>query len=53
LNLPDLTKDDIEYYYNMFTKARENAYMKRYGSAFQGEDRALVSKSFEESAAVG
>jgi len=53
LNLPDLSKDDIEYYYNMFTKVRENAYMKRYGSAFQGEDRALVSKSFEKSAAVG
>jgi anaerobic magnesium-protoporphyrin IX monomethyl ester cyclase len=53
LNLPDLTKDDIEYYYNMFTKTRENAYMKRYGSAFQGEDRALVRECFEKSAAVG
>lgn len=53
LNLPDLGKDDIEYYYHAFTKARENGYMKRYGSAFQGEDRALVNKSFEKSAAVG
>lgn len=53
LNLPDLTKDDIEYYYNLFTKVRENAYMDRYGSALNAEDKALVSKSFEKSAAVG
>jgi radical SAM superfamily enzyme YgiQ (UPF0313 family) len=53
LNLPDLTRDDIEYYYNLFTKVRENAYMDRYGSALNAEDKALVSKSFEKSAAVG
>jgi len=53
LHLPDLTKADIEYYYNMFTKDREDAYMKRYGRAFQGEDRARISKDFEQSAAVG
>jgi anaerobic magnesium-protoporphyrin IX monomethyl ester cyclase len=53
LNLPALAKDDIEYYYNRFTKVRENAYMERYGSAFQDQDKALIRKNFEKSAAVG
>jgi anaerobic magnesium-protoporphyrin IX monomethyl ester cyclase len=53
LNLPALTKDDIQYYYNRFTNVRENAYMERYGSALQDEDKALVRGSFQESAAVG
>jgi anaerobic magnesium-protoporphyrin IX monomethyl ester cyclase len=35
LNIPDLTKDDIEHYYNIFTKVRENAYANRYGRALE------------------
>jgi len=53
LNLPDLTKEDIESYYNKFTEVRNQTYMKRYGSALSKEARALASKIFEESAAVG
>jgi radical SAM superfamily enzyme YgiQ (UPF0313 family) len=53
LSLPDLTPDDIEYYYNEFSKVREHAYMSRYGSALSEEDKALVGKGFAESAAVG
>ena len=39
LNMPDLSKDDIEYFYNIFTKVRENAYMNRYGNIFIEEKR--------------
>jgi anaerobic magnesium-protoporphyrin IX monomethyl ester cyclase len=53
LNLPDFSKDDIEYYYNAFTKVREDVYMKRYGGTFQCEDKALATKGLEKSAAVG
>jgi anaerobic magnesium-protoporphyrin IX monomethyl ester cyclase len=53
LNLPDLSKDDIEYYYNACTKVREDAYMKRYGGAFQGEDKSLTARGLEKDAAVG
>jgi len=53
LNLPDLTKEDIEHYYNTFTEVRKQAYMSRYGSALSEENKALASKGFEESAAVG
>jgi hypothetical protein len=53
LNLPDLTKEDIEHYYNTFTEVRKQAYMSRYGSALSEEHKALASKSFEDSAAIG
>jgi radical SAM superfamily enzyme YgiQ (UPF0313 family) len=53
LNLPDLTKEDIEHYYNTFTEVRKQAYLSRYGSALSEENKALASKSFEESAAIG
>ncbi len=53
LNLPDLTKEDIEHYYNEFTEVRKQAYMSRYGSALSEADKAMASKIFEESAAVG
>jgi radical SAM superfamily enzyme YgiQ (UPF0313 family) len=53
LNLPDLTKEDIEHYYNEFTEVRKQAYMSRYGSALSEEHKALASKSFEDSAAIG
>ena len=53
LNLPDLTREDIEDYYNQFTEVRKQAYMSRYGSALSEEHKALASKSFEDSAAIG
>jgi radical SAM superfamily enzyme YgiQ (UPF0313 family) len=53
LNLPDLTKEDIEHYYNEFTEVRKQAYMSRYGGALGEEAKALASKSFEDSAAIG
>jgi len=31
LNLPDLSKNDIDHYYTIFTQIREDAYRKRYG----------------------
>jgi anaerobic magnesium-protoporphyrin IX monomethyl ester cyclase len=53
LNLPELTKEEIEHYYNTFTEVRKQAYMNRYGAALSAENKAVASKSFEESAAVG
>jgi radical SAM superfamily enzyme YgiQ (UPF0313 family) len=53
LNLPELTKEEIIHYYNTFTEVRKQAYMSRYGSALSEENKAIASKSFEESAAVG
>jgi anaerobic magnesium-protoporphyrin IX monomethyl ester cyclase len=53
LNLPDLSKEDIEKYYNKFTEVRNQTYMKRYGSALSKEARAQASKIFQESAAAG
>ena len=53
LNLPDLTKEEIEHYYNEFTEVRNQTYMNRYGGALGEEAKALASKIFEESAAVG
>jgi anaerobic magnesium-protoporphyrin IX monomethyl ester cyclase len=53
LNLPDLTKEDIVRYYNRFTEVRNRAYLNRYGGALSEEAKALASKIFEESAAVG
>jgi len=35
--MPNLTKDDIEHYFNIFAKARENANLNRYGNIFKEE----------------
>jgi len=53
LNLPHLTKGDIENYYNKFTEVRNQNYMNKYGTALSNEAKALANKIFEESAAVG
>jgi len=53
LDLPHLTKEDIEYYYNKFTEVRNQAYLNRYGSGLSDEAKAQASKIFEESAALG
>jgi hypothetical protein len=48
--LPGLTKDDIEYYYNIFTGVREKNYLKRYGSALNEAHKAIAIKSLRDSA---
>ncbi|MBF0226465.1 MAG: radical SAM protein [Desulfobacterales bacterium] len=53
LNLKYLNNDDIERYYNIFTKMRERSYMSKYGKDFNKEDKLLISKSFKESADQG
>lgn len=53
LNLPAITKDDINYYYKIFTDVREKNYLKRYGIALDDEQKALAKKNFKNSAAVG
>jgi anaerobic magnesium-protoporphyrin IX monomethyl ester cyclase len=53
LNLPDLTKDNIEHFYDRFSKIRERNYMNRYGSLLSEEGKALSRKSFAEIAAAG
>lgn len=53
LNLPAITKDDIDYYYKIFTDVREKNYLKRYGIALDDEQKALAKKNFKNSAAVG
>jgi len=53
LNLQDITKGDIECYYNRFTELRKQAYMSKYGGHFQGDDKDSVNESFDESAALG
>lgn len=37
LNLPDLTKDDITHYDLVFTAARKNNYLLRYGKSMDGD----------------
>ena len=53
LDLPDLTKEDIEHYYNKFTEVRNRNYMNRYASGLSDEVKAQARKIFEESAALG
>ena len=53
LILPDLTKDDIEHYYERFSEIRERNYMNRYGTALSEEGKVEARKSFAEIAAVG
>jgi len=53
LKLPGLTKDDIEYYYNVFTDVREKNYLKRYGSTLNEAHKAIAIKSFRDSADTG
>ena len=53
LDLPDITKDDIEHYYRRFTEIRERRYMKKYGDVMSPEGKAIAKKIFAESAARG
>ncbi len=53
LNLPDLTKEDIAYYYDRFTEARENNYLKKYGNLLDFDGQRLALQGIKESAALG
>lgn len=44
LDLPAITKDDIDYY-NLFTDVREKNDLKRYGIALDDEQRLSLKKS--------
>lgn len=53
LNLPGLTDDDISFYYDQFTTAREHAHLKRFGQAFDRETIARVKTAYGEAAKTG
>jgi len=53
LTLPDLTKDKIHHYYNVFTDLREKNYLRRYGGAFHEEHKALAAQYLKDSADIG
>jgi len=45
LNLPNLTCDDITYYYEFFESIRKDRYRKRYGGELNGEAKSPPSVS--------
>ena len=53
LNLPNLKQSDIDGYYERFTVAREQLYMKQYGNGMEESQKTFVSASIVESAALG
>ena len=53
LNLPTLSKDDIEHYYRLLTRIREAHYMNQYGSALNDEQKALAARNIRVSAEMG
>ncbi|MEN6321578.1 MAG: radical SAM protein [Syntrophaceae bacterium] len=53
LKLPDLTKDEIDHYYNVFSELREKNYLQRYGGVLNETQKAIAIKSFRDSADTG
>ena len=53
LRLPDLSSTEIDQFYERFTAAREQLYLKHYGAALDQSQRALVHSSFAENARQG
>jgi radical SAM superfamily enzyme YgiQ (UPF0313 family) len=53
LQLPDLTKENIHHYYNVFTDLREKNYLRRYGGSLNDAQKAAAIKSFRDSADIG
>ncbi len=53
LTLPDLTKEDIAYYYDKFTEIRESNYLRQYGNLLDFEGQRLALEGIKESAALG
>ncbi len=52
LNLPDLTHEEIAYFYDQFTVARERNHMKQYGKTYDRDQQKYVSEKIKESAAL-
>jgi len=48
LNLPDLTPDDIEYYYATFKSIRRDRYRRRYGGGVAEAPKGQQSRSREQ-----
>jgi len=53
LRLPDLRSSDIDQFYERFTAAREQLYLKQYGGSIEQSGRALVHASIAENARQG
>jgi radical SAM superfamily enzyme YgiQ (UPF0313 family) len=53
LRLPDLTGNDIDDFYQRFTEARINGYLRKYGECFPETGKEKIRKEFEKSAAMG
>jgi radical SAM superfamily enzyme YgiQ (UPF0313 family) len=53
LNLPDLTKDEIDHYYKVFTGLREKIFLQQYGGALDETQKAIAIKSLRDSADTG
>lgn len=53
LKLPELTKDEIDHYYKVFTELREKNYLERYGDTLNETQKAIAIKSLRDSADTG
>ena len=53
LNLPDLTQDDINEFYDRFTAIREASYLARYGNVLSEDGEKTVRDRYQHTAATG
>jgi radical SAM superfamily enzyme YgiQ (UPF0313 family) len=53
LNLPELTKDEIDHYYKVFTELREKNYLERYGGGLDETQKAIAVRCLRNSADTG
>ncbi len=53
LNLPDLSQEDILWYYDEFTRLREENYLEQFGAALDENQKPHLRESIAESAEMG
>ncbi len=53
LKIPDLTADEIDHYYNLFTALREKNYLRRYGNALSDAQKFIAIRTLRENADSG
>jgi anaerobic magnesium-protoporphyrin IX monomethyl ester cyclase len=53
LNLPDLTEEQIDYYYDQFTRARERGYISQHAQCIDDQGKSTVKARFQEIADTG